>query len=254
MILAPSLSGHNGISHGFFTREGGVSEGIYKGLNCGAGSHDNPDHVRDNRAHVAETLGVEPGNLITPYQVHSADVITVSEPFGPEGAPQLDALVSATPGLAVGVLSADCGPLLFADPKNGIVGAAHSGWKGAFHNILGATMDEMERAGAERREIRVVLGPTISQKHYEVGPEFHARFMEMDSAYARFFVPSSRDGHHYFDLPGLIRLRAEQSDCAHYDDLALCTYADEDRFFSYRRTTHRGEDDYGRLLAGIALG
>ncbi|MFN0264451.1 peptidoglycan editing factor PgeF [Tepidamorphus sp. 3E244] len=239
-----------GARHGFFTREGGVSEGIYRGLNCGNGSEDARGNVSENRARVASALGVDPANLLTLFQVHSADVVRVTEPWT-DGPPRADAIVTATPGMALGVLTADCGPLLFADGTGAIVGCAHAGWKGAFSGIPEATVSQMEKLGARRDSIVAVLGPTISRNAYEVGPEFVERFIEADGANRDFFAPSQRDGHAMFDLPAYIARRMESANIAAFHDLGQCTYEDEERFFSYRRTTHRGEADYGRLIAAI---
>lgn len=252
-LTSDALSAFPRIRHGFFTREGGVSEGIYASLNCGVGSQDDRSAVGENRARVAAALGVAPGRLATPHQIHSDVAVIVDEPWQAGEGPKADAVVTARPGLAVGVGTADCGPVLFADGEAGVVGAAHSGWKGAFTGILEATLDAMESLGGRRERIVAVLGPTISRAAYEVGPEFHARFLDAGAGNARFFEPSGRDGHHLFDLPAYIGARLTAGGVARFEDLALCTYADEARFFSYRRTTHRGEPDYGRLLHAIAI-
>lgn len=240
-----------GISHGFFTRAGGVSEGIYRGLNVGQGSGDNPDDIAENRRRVANMLGIEPEQLATPHQVHSPDVIAVSAPFAGER-PRVDGIVTATPNLAIGVLTADCGPVLFADSEAGIISAAHAGWKGALTGVLENTIAEMEKLGAKRDNIVAVLGPMISQQNYEVGPEFVARFVQADTANDRWFKPSSRDDHAKFDLDGYIVDRLTRSGVA-ASSLNVCTYADEDQFYSYRRTTHRSEPDYGRQISAIIL-
>lgn len=237
--------------HGFFTRAGGVSTGLYAGLNCGNGSGDDAANVATNRARVASCLGVSRENLVTVYQVHSADVVPVTTPWGAEGPPKADALVTATPGMAIGVLTADCGPLLFADAGGSIVAAAHAGWKGALTGVGEAAIDAMVRLGARRDGIVAALGPTISQAAYEVGPEFVDRFVSAAATNADFFSPSPREGHAMFDLPGYIARRMNRTGIADFTDLAACTYADEDAFFSYRRATHRGEADYGRLIAAI---
>lgn len=251
MITAPELA-LPGIAHGFFTRQGGVSTGIYASLNCGIGSADEPDKVRENRSRVAASLGAPAGRLVSLYQVHSAEVLTIEAP--PLGQrPRGDGLVTSRPGIAIAVGIADCGPVLFADPRHRVIGAAHSGWGGAFKGVLEATVAAMERLGAVRQDIVAVLGPAISQASYEVGPEFEARFVEADSANRRFFLPSARPGHFQFDLPGYILARLRRMDLGAAVDLGLCTYENPDRFFSYRRSTHRGEPDYGRMLAGISL-
>ncbi|MER2607191.1 MAG: peptidoglycan editing factor PgeF [Siculibacillus sp.] len=253
MIVSPLLSALPGVAHGFFTREGGVSDGLYASLNIGLGSADARERVIENRRRVATALGVAADALALPYQVHSPDVAVVEEPWRPGEGPRVDAVVTARPGVAIGVATADCGPILFADAEAGVVGAAHAGWQGAFKGVIEATVAAMERLGAERGRTVAVLGPTISAAAYEVGPEFVARFVERDAGWARFFGPSSRAGHAMFDLPAFVGLRLEEAGIGRRGDLGLCTYADEARFFSYRRTTHRGEPDYGRLVSAIAV-
>ncbi|UFI03051.1 peptidoglycan editing factor PgeF [Roseibium aggregatum] len=243
----------DGIRHGFFTRQGGVSGGIYTSLNIGLGSDDERSSVLENRDRVAGQLGIGADRLVSPYQVHSADVITVSAPFAQDADRKADALVTATPGLAIGIATADCGPLLFADTKAGVIGAAHSGWKGAVTGILQNTVAAMEALGATRTNITAVLGPTISQGAYEVGPEFKERFLQEHPDNTRYFKPSERAEHFMFDLPAFITDKLQALGLGTVADLALCTYADEDRFFSYRRTTHRKEPDYGRQISAIAL-
>lgn len=253
MIRSSLLSDLPGISHGFFTRAGGVSEGLYASLNIGLGSKDERGRVIENRGRVARALGVEPAALAMPYQIHSPDVVVVEEPWQPGEGPQADAVVTARDGVAVGVATADCGPILFADAEARVVGAAHAGWQGAFKGVIEATVAAMEGLGAARGRIVAVLGPTISASAYEVGPEFVERFLTRDPDWARFFRPSARDGHALFDLPAFVALRLGEAGVGTIGDLALCTYGDEARFFSYRRTTHRGEPDYGRLVSAIAL-
>lgn len=250
-ILAPELSATKA-RHGFFTRSGGVSRGIYAGLNCGNGSDDDKKHVAANRARVAARLLVAPENLVSAYQVHGAETHVVTEPWGDDGPPKVDALVTATPGMAVGVLTDHCGPLLFADKSGKIVTCAHAGWKGALGGVAEAAIDKMVELGARRDGIAAVLGPTISKAAYEVGPEFMDRFVSADSANADFFTDSERNGHAMFDLPGYITRRMEKAGIASFTDLGFCTYAEEEHFFSYRRATHRGEPDYGRLIAAIS--
>jgi YfiH family protein len=251
-VEAPELS-LPGIRHAFFTRQGGVSTGLYAGLNTGLGSNDDRVAVLENRARAARHLGVAPESLATPYQIHSPEVVVVSEAWGPGLGPKADAVVTSRPGVAVGVGSADCGPVLFADAEAGVVAAAHAGWKGAFTGVLDATFAAMQRLGAKPERTVAVLGPTISAAAYEVGPEFVARFAEAGVETARYFRPSERDGHAYFDLPAYIADRLRAAGIGTVGDVGLCTYADEARFFSYRRTTHRREPDYGRLLSAIAL-
>jgi YfiH family protein len=242
-----------GTQHGFFTRQGGASSGIYHGLNCGAGSTDQSDVVAINRARVAAYIDVAPTALLSVHQTHSADVITVTSPNSiPSPKPRADAMVTATPGLALGILTADCQPVLFADPAAGVVGAAHAGWRGALDGVLDATLDAMVALGATRDQIAAVIGPSISQRAYEVGPEFMDRFLDEDPDNARFFAGGQGD-RVQFDLPGygLHRLRAAGVGSAEWT--GHCTYSDADRFFSYRRSVHHSQADYGRLISTIRL-
>lgn len=239
-----------GIQHGFFTRAGGASSGIFKGLNCGFGSSDQHDIVAINRGRVAAALDVAPLALVGVHQIHSADVVTVTDATAER--PKADALVTATPGVAISVLTADCQPVLLADRDAGVIGAAHAGWQGALNGVLDATVDAMVTLGAKREAIVAVIGPSISQRAYEVGTDFAERFIDMDTHNARFFA-NGKAGKMQFDLPafGLSRLRA-----AGIKDAAWtrhCTYSDPDRFYSYRRSTHKKEADYGRLIAAIRL-
>jgi polyphenol oxidase len=236
--------------HGFFTRKGGASSGIFAGLNCGPGSTDLSEAVAINRARVAGAMDVPPDALLTIHQVHSADVVTVTAPFADR--PRADAMVTATPGIVLGILTADCQPVLFHDPVAGVIGAAHAGWKGTQSGVLEATLDAMEKLGAKRSDISAVIGPTISQIAYEVGPEFLDSFLSDDPANARFFVKGNGD-RALFDLPALGLYRLRQAGVGHAEWTRHCTYRDPDRFFSYRRTTHAGEADYGRLIAVIRL-
>jgi len=241
---------HNAIGHGFFGRAGGVSSGLYRGLNCGLGSHDRPEDVIENRRRVTATFGQRPESLTTLYQIHSATVAVVTEPFAGI-APQADAMVTNVPGLTLGILTADCVPVLFADTTAEIIGAAHAGWKGATSGVLEHTIAAMEMIGAERDEIRAVIGPAIAQTSYEVGSEFIARFA--DDAQQQFFIPSRKPGHFMFDLPAYVAARLRQAGLQHIAQLAMDTCADEENFFSYRRTTLRGEPDYGRQISAITL-
>lgn len=241
------------VAHGFFTREGGHSEGLFASLNCGLGSGDDKNLVQRNRARVAERVGVAPERLLTAFQVHSPDALAVDGPWPSDDRPRVDALVTATPGLAVGVLTADCGPVLFADAEAGVVGAAHAGWKGALGGVTTKTIEAMEQLGARRSRMVAVLGPMISQFAYEVGPEFAPRFIENDASNMKYFAPSARAGHHMFDLAGYIVARLRSDGVGRVETLGLCTVEDERRFFSYRRTTHRREPDYGRQISAIAL-
>lgn len=252
-ITAPSLSRLPGIRHGFFTRQGGVSEGLYASLNGGMGSRDDLANVQENRARMAVDLGIAPEALVACWQVHSPTAVVLDKPWSREDAPQADAVVTASPGLGATVTVADCGPVLFADPLARVVGAAHAGWKGAFGGVLAATVARMEELGAVRSRMVAAIGPLIRQDSYEVGDDFIARFLEEDRAHARFFRAAERPGHALFDLPGFIAHRLNEAGVGTVEDLQLDTYSDEARFFSYRRATHRKEADYGRMVAAIAL-
>lgn len=238
------------LRHGFFTRKGGASSGIFHGLNCGPGSSDLSEVVAINRARVAGAMGVEPDHLLTVQQIHSADVVTVNALFTDR--PLADAMVTATPGIVLGVLTADCQPVLFADAKAGVIGAAHAGWRGAKDGVLEATVVAMEALGATRASIRAVIGPTISQSAYEVGPEFIDSFITDDPQNARFFIKGPAD-RYLFDLPGFGLHHLRAAGVGHAEWTRHCTYSDPDRFYSYRRTTHAGEADYGRLISVIRL-
>ena len=248
-IRAPELDAPN-LKSAFFTRRGGASVGLYEGLNVGLGSKDEAGNVRENRSRATQWIGAGQDDVVTPYQVHSADVHVATGPLPDAIAerPKCDAVVTDRPGLAIGVVTADCGPVLFADPEAGLVGAAHAGWKGAVGGILEATVESMVALGADRERIHAVLGPTISQANYEVGPEFIERFGADECE--QWFIRSERADHFMFDLPGYIlnrlgRAGVKGSWTGH------CTYADEATFFSYRRTTHCDEPDYGRQLSAI---
>ena len=240
-----------GIRHAFFTREGGVSEGIYAGLNGGTGSRDDQDRVAENRARMAASLGVPAGHLLTAWQIHSPDCVVVDTPW--DERPKADAVATATPGIAAAVSIADCGPVLFADPEARVVGAAHAGWKGAVGGVLDSTLARMEELGARRERIVAAIGPLIRQPSYEVGPDFIEKLTALDAANERFLIASERAHHARFDLPGYIAARLAGLGVGTIDDLGLDTYSDETRFYSYRRATHRNEPDYGRLVAAITL-
>jgi len=247
--LAPiTVRPFDGLPHGFFTRQGGVSTGLYDSLNGGQGSRDHAEAVAENRARIARHLGVEA--LVTVYQVHSPIAVPVEAPFAPP--PEADAMVTRTPGLAIGVLVADCTPVLFADREARVVGAAHAGWKGALAGVLEATLDAMEALGADRSRMIAVLGPTISQRAYEVGPEFVELFLDDDPQTARFFAAGQGD-RAQFDLPGYVLARLRAADIGAAEWTGHCTYSDPARFYSYRRSCHRDEPDYGRLVAAIAV-
>jgi YfiH family protein len=250
-LTSPLLAAVPGLRHAFFTREGGVSDGIYASLNAGVGSADDPARVAENRRRMAAALGVAPTHFLTVHQVHSPDVAVAREPFAGDR-PKADALVTDRPGLALGASAADCGPVLFADGTARVIGAAHAGWRGAFTGVLEATVAAMEQLGATRANIAVAIGPLIRQRSYEVGEEFIHRFGRDDPANARFFAPAERTGHAMFDLAGYIRMRLERAGIVQIDDPDICTYEDE-RFFSYRRATHRAEPDYGRHVHALVL-
>ena len=246
-----------GIRHGFFTRHGGVSEGVYGSLNIGLGSKDDPARVHENRGRVADAMGVSRDRLVTPWQYHSDVALVVDRPWAEDDRPEADAVVTAVPGLALGISTADCTPVLFADPVAKVVGGAHAGWRGALAGVLESTVAAMERLGARRERIVAVIGPTISQANYEIGHDFRDNFLAADPANARYFAePERSDGgatKPHFDLPAYAANRLGHADVGTVVDLRRCTYAEEDMFFSFRRTTHRREPDYGRLIAAIAL-
>ncbi len=247
IITAPAL---RPIRHGFFGRSGGASSGVFQGLNCGHGSSDQHEAVSINRGRVAQAMEVAPEALVGVHQVHSADVVTVTGPLDP--VPKADALVTATPGIALSVLTADCQPVLLADPKAGVIGAAHAGWKGALAGILEATVEAMEALGAKRDGMVAVIGPTISQRAYEVGPDFFEDFLAQDPSAARFFAAGQGD-RMLFDLPGFGLFRLRNAGVGQAEWTRHCTYSDPERFFSYRRSVHAREADYGRLIATIRL-
>ena len=252
LLTAAMLTGA-GVRHAFFTREGGASGGLYDSLNGGTGSRDDPAAVAENRARMARALGVMPDRLLVPFQIHSAEAVAVTQPWPAGERPRVDGIVTATQGLALGVTGADCGTILFADPRAGVIGAAHAGWGGALGGVLEATLIAMERLGARRGDTLAALGPTIGPASYEVGPEYRERFLAADPAHAGFFAMSGKPGHFMFDLPAFIGMRLTRAGVGSFEDLALDTYADPARFFSYRRSVHRAEPDYGRLVAAIML-
>lgn len=241
-----------GLAHGFFGRRGGISGGVYDSLNCGPGSADHSFNVIENRACVQRHFGVGSGDLVTPYQVHSPKVAIVHAPWN-RVRPEADALVTKSPGLALSILTADCGPILFCDPEAKVIAAAHAGWKGALGGILEETIDAMIGLGAARERISAVLGPTISVANYEVGPEFYERFVDDLSSNALYFTPSLNEGHMMFDLPQFIMDRLERAAIGPIANLGQCTYQDRLAFFSYRRSTHAREADCGRNISVIML-
>jgi YfiH family protein len=253
MITIPALSRVSGIRHAFFTRHGGVSEGIYASKNCGFGSGDARENVARNRARCMAELDAGGPALVTVHQVHGQEAVVAGEPWEPGEAPVADAMVTDRPGIALGILAADCVPVLFVDPDAGIVGAAHAGWKGALFGVLEATAARMKALGAEPGRILAAIGPHISRRSYEVGPEFRDRFIAADRANAAFFAPTERPGHHLFDLGGFVAGRLEQLGLAEVHDAGRDTLTEDAAFFSYRRSVLRGEPDYGRCLSAIVI-
>jgi YfiH family protein len=252
MFCASTLESCDGIRHGFFTRRGGVSKGIYGSLNCGLGSGDDAENVRQNRALVAETLGVPPERLLTLYQIHSATAVVVDKPWNGDVA-EADALVTRTPGLAIGALTADCAPVLFCDPEARVIAAAHAGWRGALLGIVEATVASMQQLGAKPERMVAVIGPTISQRAYEVGSDYVEHFLAEEPTSSLFFMTDDGSGEPHFDLPGYVAERLARAGVGTVSDLGLCTYCDETRLFSYRRSQHHGEEDYGRQISAIVL-
>jgi YfiH family protein len=254
--LYPALSPRlnlSGIAHGFFGRLGGVSTGIFSSLNCGFGSDDDPQSVAENRRRVASFLGLSDVQIATPHQVHGTDIVYVTQAWGPKAGPKADGVVTDKPGIILGVLSADCAPILFADPINRIIGATHAGWRGALAGAAEATLVAMEALGAEREHIVAAIGPCIGPKAYEVGLEFEATHLAADPRSQDFFHPHARADKRFFDLPGYITHRLSAAQIGAVENLELCTYNHPDRFFSYRRTTRAAEPDYGRDLSAIVL-
>ena len=252
-ITADCLAEARGIRHGFFTRNGGVSGGSYASLNCGLGSKDDATLVAANRVLITRHLGQPAAAIITPHQVHSATAVVADRPWPPDQIPKADAIVTRTPGLVIGVLAADCTPVLFADPEARIVGAAHAGWKGALGGILEATVTAMQRLGARPSRIAAAVGPCINQAAYEVGPEFEARFLAADAGHARYFRRADAGSRPHFDLPGFVAGRLALLELATIEHCAVCTYANDSQFYSYRRSTHRHEPDYGRQISAIVV-
>jgi YfiH family protein len=249
---ATNLDHCDGVVHGFFGRRGGVSTGLFASLNCGPGSGDDRANVLANRDRAVQAL-LPGATLLTLYQIHGADTAIVDGAWAIGEAPRADAMATKTKGFALGVLTADCAPVLFADASAGVVAAAHAGWKGALAGVIESAVSAMEKLGASRARIAAAIGPCVGQEHYEVGPEFRERFVEASPDYARFFLPAERSGHCRFDLEGFVALRLEGAGVFAVERLQACTYARDRDFFSYRRSTHRGERDYGRQLSAIAL-
>ncbi len=253
MLRAEPLAALPGVAHAFFTRAGGVSEGIFASLNCGFGSRDDPAHVAENRRRATARLDLPADTLCTPYQCHGNDCVTVTAPWRPGAAPRADAMVTDRPGVALGVLTADCAPVLLAGRRARVVGVVHAGWRGALAGVVEAAVEAMAALGARPGDTVAAIGPCIGPQSYEVGPEFHAAFHAADPANAGRFTPAARPKHHLFDLPGYIAGRLAALGLAEVVSLAHDTCADAERFFSYRRARHAGEDDHGRLLSAVAL-
>ena len=253
MIIASELDTHLKLKHGFFTREGGVSSGVYEGLNCGYGSGDDNTNIDQNRSIAMAKLGINRQNLNTIHQIHSTNVVVAKVSWALDDRPKADAIVTDKPGLAIGIMTADCTPVLFADPEAGVIGAAHAGWRGAFGGVLLGTIEKMEQLGADRSQIIAAVGPCIHQASYEVGPEFTDQFLTKNPQNSRFFIPSSQDNHHLFDLPGFVLSKLSVLGLSVVQSVSEDTYADETKFYSYRRATHTKEADYGRCLSAIIL-
>jgi YfiH family protein len=253
MLQARSLSALPGIRHAFFTRDGGVSEGIYRSMNGGLGSEDSPAKVAENRARMAAKLGVTPERFLSVYQIHSPTVVVADAPWPAADRPRADAIVTRVPGIAIGIGTADCGPVLLADAQARVIGAAHAGWRGAFTGVIEATLETMERLGARRERIAAATGPMIRQQNYEVGQELVERFVAAEKDNARYFTPAARPGHAMFDLAGYVIGRLTRAGVTQIEDLGHCTYADPAQFYSYRRATHRGEPDYGQHINAISI-
>jgi YfiH family protein len=246
-MLCNQLASHTRINHGFFTRQAGVSEGIYASLNCGTGSNDDPTSIQENRRRVADYFNQPVDHLLSLYQIHSNQVITIAEPFTER--PKADAMVTNQPGIILGILTADCAPILFHEPHTNIIGAAHAGWKGAVGGVIENTISAMQALGASIKHIVVTVGPSIAQSSYEVGQDMRNQFPP-ESPH---FAPGSTDNKYQFDLSGFVASRLQKTGIQQVNLLANDTYSEEDAFFSYRRTTHRGETDYGRHISAIMI-
>ncbi|MDX1709781.1 MAG: peptidoglycan editing factor PgeF [Rhodovibrionaceae bacterium] len=253
MLTLGPLNGLSAIRHAFFTRAGGVSGGLYATLNCGLGSGDDKDNVRENRRRAMVSVDLPADRLVTAFQTHSNAVAVVDEPWPEDDRRRVDAMVTDKPHVALGILTADCAPVLLADPKARVVGAAHAGWRGALDGVLENTLEAMESLGARRRDIMAGVGPCIGRRSYEVGPEFPDPFLEQDQANGDFFCPAPREGHFLFDLRGYVSRRLASMNLDDVQSLPCDTCAEEDRFFSYRRSRLKGQSDYGRELSVIYL-
>jgi YfiH family protein len=252
-LSASNLDLETGIAHAFFGRKGGVSEGIYSSLNCGPGSGDNRARVAENRRRAMESLAPFGANLVTLYQVHGRDAVPVAESWEIGHAPKADAMATNVPGIALGILTADCAPVVFADAQARVIGAAHAGWKGALAGVIESVLDAMESLGARRDHISAAIGPCISQPSYEVGDELRAALEQARTDNTQFFMASKRAGHRQFDLSGFAQAQLHRAGIENTSPVPACTYLQDSDFFSYRRATHRGEPDYGRQLSAIML-
>src|SRR5215472_4310527 len=253
MITSAALGADLGIRHAFFTRRGGVSEGLFGSLNCGFGSGDSPERVARNREIAMDHIGLPGDRLVTVRQIHSTEVVIVEQPWRREEAPCADGLVTAVPGIALGVLTADCAPVLMHDPVARVIGAAHGGWRGALSGVVEATIGRMVALGAECSRIRAAIGPRIGPQSYEVGPEFRETFLADDPNHSRWFIPARREGHFFFDLASYLAHRLAHSGVVQVETTNHDTVTEEDRFFSYRRACLRSERAYGRGLSAIVL-
>ncbi len=251
MIFSSKTLDSPRVAHAFFGRDGGVSEGIYEGLNCGQGSKDNPEHIKENRQRVAAHFSEKPEKLCTVFQIHSSDVVVVSEPT--QAQHRADAMVTTMPGLVLGILTADCAPVLFADAEAGVIAAAHAGWKGALNGVLANTVQAMLKLGARKDRIKACIGPAIAQASYEVGPDLIDAIMRKDPTTKQFFAPTTKRTFAMFDLQGFVKHQLKAAGLHDITQVAMDTYANEPHYFSYRRTTHRGELDYGRHISAITL-
>lgn len=253
-LRADNLSNLPGVAHGFFGRSGGASTGIFASLNCGPGSGDEREKVIENRCRTLRALTESPrAQLLTLYQIHSSAAVIVTEAWDFGNRPQADAMVTNVSGIALGILTADCAPVLLADAEANVIGAAHAGWKGAVTGVIASAVSAMEQLGAERRHMTAAIGPCISQNNYEIGEKLRDMFLAANPANAAFFLPSNRGGHWRFDLQAFVARQLKQLDVKSVERISGCTYAQEKDFFSFRRATHRGEKDYGRQLSAILL-
>jgi len=254
LLTAENIARISGVAHGFFTRRRGVSEGLYASLNCGPGSDDGREAVMQNRRRALQMLARDnSAHLVTVYQIHSAAAVSVQTPWQIGEAPRADAMATGTPGIALGILTADCAPVLMADADAQVIGAAHAGWRGALSGVIDAAVHAMEQLGARRTRIVAAIGPCISQDNYEVGTEFRSAFLEQDESNARFFSAGLDPAHWNFDLKAYVEQRLRKTGIESVRSMPHCTYASEQEFFSFRRATHRGEKDYGRQLSAVML-